>query len=133
MSETCAEIIFIKQVLEFLRITVKFPIIVSVDNTGAIYLANNQSTGKHTKHVDVRYHFVREFIEDGIVKIVFVKSAENKADVFTKNLGGELFKRHTGGYLKRITYSDEDCELSLDVRSKLDRCYETCKVKGMSQ
>ena len=100
LSETCAEILFIKQVLEFLNVKIKFPIIVHVDNTGAIYLANNQSMGQRTKHVDVRYHFVREFVEDGMVKIVFVKSAENKADLFTKNLSGGLFEKHTE-YLKR--------------------------------
>ena len=52
--------------------------------------------------MDVRYHFVQEFVEDGMVKIVFVKSAENKADLFTKNLSGGLFEKHTE-YLERLT------------------------------
>ena len=54
-------------------------------------LANNQTTSQRTKHVDVRYHFVREYIEDGMIKIIFVKSKDNDADIFTKNLDGEAF------------------------------------------
>ena len=98
MSEACAEIMFIKQVMEFLGLEVRLPIIVRVDNVGAIYLGNNSSTHR-TKHVDVRYHFVREFVEDGIIKIVFVKSEDNKADIFTKNITEELFEKHIREYM----------------------------------
>jgi hypothetical protein len=94
VSEVCREILFIAQVMEFLGMTVQKPIVVRVDNIGAIYLANNQTTSQRTKHVDVRYHFVREYIEEGIVEIVFVRSKDNDADVFTKNLDGEAFWRH---------------------------------------
>ena len=74
---------------------VKMPIEVNVDNVGAIYLVNNESMSLRTKHVDTRYHFVREFVADGKVIVVFVKSKENIADMFTKNLGREDFLRHT--------------------------------------
>ena len=43
----------------------------------------------------IRHHFVREVIEDGIVKIVFVRSEENDSDLFTKNLNGELYQKHS--------------------------------------
>ena len=42
----------------------------------------------------MRYHFIREYIEDGIVKIVFVKSKENDADIFTKNVSGDVYGEH---------------------------------------
>ena len=86
MSEGVAEIMCIKQVLEFLHVEVGYPIIVNVDNVGAMGLANNQSSSQRTRHVDIRYHFVREFIEDGIVKIIFVRSEDNERDIFTKNV-----------------------------------------------
>ena len=72
MSEVCAEIIYIKQVLEFLEVNIDFPIIVRVNNIGAIFLANNSVLSQRTKHISVRHHFVQEFIEDGILKVVFV-------------------------------------------------------------
>jgi hypothetical protein len=77
---------------------IDFPITVHVDNVGAIFLANNRTTSERTKHVDIRHHFVREFIEDGIVKIVFVRSKNNDADIFTKNLTGEGYERHAGKF-----------------------------------
>ena len=62
---------------------------------GAIYLANNYTTSQRTKHIDIRTHFVREFIEDGILKVIFVKSEDNDADIFTKNTSEELFHKHS--------------------------------------
>ena len=94
----CAEMLFLKQALEFLGIQGALPIIVRVDNVGAIYLAQNAVSGPRTKHVDVRYHFVRDYIEDGFVKIVFVRSEDNDSDIYTKNLGEELFYKHSGKY-----------------------------------
>jgi hypothetical protein len=94
VSEVCREILFIAQVMEFLGVTVIRPIVIHVDNIGAIYLANSNTTSQRTKHVDIRYHFVKEYVEDGTVKIMFVKSKENVADIFTKNLNGEAFWRH---------------------------------------
>ena len=88
------------QVMEFLGIKVKYPITIYVDNTGAIYLANNSTVGGRTRHVNIRYHYVRQYIEDGIIKIEFVKSQDNIADAWTKNLSQELFHKHTSKYVK---------------------------------
>ena len=57
-----------------------FPITVYVDNVGAIYIANN-AVSRRTKHIDIRYHVIREYIDDGIVKIVVVTSENNVADI----------------------------------------------------
>ena len=94
ISELCAEIMFLKQIMEFLGIKVALPIIVRVDNVGAIYLAQNAVSGPRMKHVDIRYHFVRDYIEDGIIKIIFVRSEENDSNIFTKKLGEEAFNKH---------------------------------------
>jgi Reverse transcriptase (RNA-dependent DNA polymerase) len=102
ISEVCAEIMFLKQILEFLKIQVTLPIIVRVDNVGAIYLAHNAVSGPRMKHVDIRYHFVRDYIEEGVIKIIFVKSEENDSDIYTKNLGDELFKKHSKKYIQPI-------------------------------
>ena len=95
LSEVVKELKFIIQVLETMKVNVKLPITVHVDNVGAIFMATNQTSSDRTKHVDVRYHFVREFIEDGVVKIKFVRSKENDADLFTKNVNGELYDKHS--------------------------------------
>ena len=83
--------------MKFLGMEITYPIKVNVDNIGAIYLSKNATTGNLTKHVDTRYHFVREYIKNGIVEIVFVLSEDNKADFMTKNLGNDLYANHTKG------------------------------------
>jgi hypothetical protein len=95
LSEVAKEVIFVKQLVASMGITIAFPIIIKVDNVGAIYLANNHTTSQRTKHIDIRQHFVREYIEDGILKVVFVKSEDNDADIFTKNTTEELFNKHS--------------------------------------
>jgi len=62
------------QVLEESEIEVEYPIVIEVDNVGAIYMANNHTTSQRTKPVDTRYHFVGNYVEDGILKGVFVIS-----------------------------------------------------------
>jgi hypothetical protein len=50
----------------------KLPIVVRCDNIGAIFIAENSSSGVRTKHIDTRYHFVREHVVDEFIKIKFV-------------------------------------------------------------
>ena len=46
-----------------------------VDNVREIFMVVNASAISHTKNVDTRYKYVNEYVEDGIMEIVFVKSA----------------------------------------------------------
>ena len=60
ISEIIMEILLVRDVLVFMGIQIEYPIIVHVDNTGAIFLANNETLGQRTKHIQNRYHFTRE-------------------------------------------------------------------------
>ena len=77
-----------------MNIEVELPITVHVDNDGAIWLSNNITTSDRTKHIDIRTSFVKEYQEDGKIIIKFVKSEENKADIFTKNSTNVIFHNH---------------------------------------
>lgn len=94
-SEATKELMFVKNLLETMGIKIKKPMIVKMDNTGAIFLANNYISGPRTKHIDIRVHYVRGYIQEGILKIEFVKSENNDADTLTKNTTEEIFMRHT--------------------------------------
>jgi hypothetical protein len=71
ISECAKELIFLKHVIESMGIQIKLPILIKTDSVGAIYLSNNYTTSQRTKHIDVRVHFVCQYIEDGIFKIEF--------------------------------------------------------------
>ena len=54
------------------------------DNQGAIALANNPVHHQRSKHIDIRYHFIRSEIQTGIINLQYISSENNVADVFTK-------------------------------------------------
>ena len=55
---------FVAQLLESMQIAVKYTVMVRVNNVGAIFMASNITTTSHTKHVDIRYKYVNEYVED---------------------------------------------------------------------
>ena len=94
LSEVEKELRFIVQLLHTMNLEIELPITVHVDNVGAIWLLNNRTTSDRTKHIDIRTSFVKEYQEDGKITIKFVKSEENKADIFTKNTTNTIFHNH---------------------------------------
>jgi hypothetical protein len=81
---------------------VKLPIVVRCDNVGAIFMAENSSSGVCTRHVDTRYPFICKHNEDGFIQIVFVKSCDNDADLFTKNVSKDIYNKHVGKFLGKV-------------------------------
>ena len=77
--------LFVIQLLGSMKILVKYPVMVRVDNIGTIFMASNVPTTSHTIHVDISYKHVNAYVEDGIVKIIFVKSFDNDSNILIKN------------------------------------------------
>jgi len=69
---------------------------VCVDNAGAISLANNPLSSARTKHIDVRFHFLRELVRSKTIEVVYVPTKFQHADILTKPLTGEGFVMHRG-------------------------------------
>ena len=69
-------------------------IIIREGNGGAIKMATNHFSSRRTSHVDVKHHIVRDAVESGIVRIHYVKSGEQHADVLTKALDVNTFETH---------------------------------------
>jgi len=64
------------------------------DNKSAITLSKNHIFHKQSKHIDMRYHFIREMVNGKEIYVQFCRSEEQFVDIFTKPLGNELFKIH---------------------------------------
>ncbi|GKB92116.1 hypothetical protein Tco_0964388 [Tanacetum coccineum] len=62
------------------------------DSKAAIAISCNPVQLSHTKHIDVRYHFIKEQVEKGIVELFFVGTEYQLADLFTKALSKDRFK-----------------------------------------
>ena len=82
------------QLLKSMNISVKVSVMVRVYNIGAIFMASNIIATSHTKHLDIRFKYVNEYVENRVVKILF-KYAENDSNIFTKNSKAQLHKKHS--------------------------------------
>ena len=82
-----------------------------MDNVGAIFISENNTATSRTKHIDVRYHYVREFIEDGFIKKIFVRSADKKSDMFTKNISSDVYESHINDFVIKKGKVNSDREI----------------------
>ena len=63
------------------------------DNQGAIALSQNPVEHARTKHIDIRYHFIREAIQQGLVELKYCSSCDMVADMLTKPLPSGQFQK----------------------------------------
>ena len=68
---------------------------VRVDDIDTILLANNITTMSHTKHFDIRYKYANKYMENKVVNIIIVKSAENDSNILTTKVSTELHEKHS--------------------------------------
>ena len=97
-SNHCQEVKFQQMLLDEITTGVR-PAWIYEDNTGCIFLVKNQQAGARTKHIDVRHHFVRNELATNAMKIMFVRSAGNVADIMTKNVSEKIFNSHVPSLL----------------------------------
>jgi hypothetical protein len=64
-----------------------------VDNQSAIEILKNNNKHSRAKHIDIRYHFIRNYVQSGQVKLVYCSTKDMLADIFTKPLRKKLFQR----------------------------------------
>ena len=69
---------------------------IGCDNTGTIAFAQNESTNRRNKHIDITYHFVRDAVQRKLVTLYHCPTAEMPADILTKPLGRVLFEKFVG-------------------------------------
>ena len=94
LTKVVNELRFLRQVKGFLTPPIDDNIIIREDNEGAIKMATNCFSNRRTRHVDVKHHIVRDAVERGIVRIHYVKSGEQHADVLTEALNINTFETH---------------------------------------
>ena len=81
------EVLWLRGLMEELGLHTQTGSTVYGDNQSAIAVSENGVKGERTKHVDVKYHFVTETVERGDVKLRWVPTTQQQADIFTKALG----------------------------------------------
>nr|GFC59444.1 retrovirus-related Pol polyprotein from transposon TNT 1-94 [Tanacetum cinerariifolium] len=85
LTEAVKEAIWLKGLLEELSVELN-RVTVNCDNQGAIHLSRNHVFHERTKHINVRYHFIREVLEAKTIDVLKVSTEHNAADALTKVL-----------------------------------------------
>jgi hypothetical protein len=87
------EVVHRREVAQFCRCKVEGPTPVYIDNTTCIRLCSSLKTGHKMKHINMRLAYLRELINNGVIVLYFVGTADNVADILTKPLGRAQFEK----------------------------------------
>ncbi|KAJ1594519.1 hypothetical protein NDA12_006948 [Ustilago hordei] len=95
-TEATREVLFLKQLLRSIGIATGTPT-VYLDNTGCIQVSKDPAQHWKLKHIDTKYHFVRNNVQEGRVQIKYVDTTRNLADVLTKPIGRQAMQQARSG------------------------------------
>ena len=68
---------------------------IAIDNQAAIALAKNPVLHEKSKHIDTRHHFIRQAVQEGLIRLQYINTGENIADILTKFTTSTTFQKHT--------------------------------------
>ena len=80
--------------MDDLHISVPWPVTIAQDNTACIILANSGHFNPRTRHIAIRYLYVNELVNEGVVSLRYVRTTEMSADVLTKALATTEHRKH---------------------------------------
>ncbi|GJX33018.1 hypothetical protein Tco_0242873 [Tanacetum coccineum] len=109
LSACCAQVLWLRtQLTDYGFHFDKIPMY--YDSKEAIAISCNPVQHSRTKHIDVRYHFIKEHVEKGIVELFFVRTEYQLVDLFTKALPEDRFK-YLVRRLAMICFTPEELEV----------------------
>lgn len=98
LAEAAKECVWIKKLhKEIFPKSADEAVIIYEDNQSAIKLAENPIHTNRSKHIDVRYHVIREYVKNNVITLQYLPTAEMIADIMTKSLGKVLHARFVAG------------------------------------
>ena len=92
VSAATQEVVWLRRLLTDIQAIPKGPTVIMEDNQGAIGIAKNPIQHARTKHIDIRYHYVREALQQGIICLSYCPTDKQLADLLTKGLPREGFE-----------------------------------------
>jgi hypothetical protein len=91
LSSATQESVWLRNLTSELGSPAETPTTIYEDNQSAIAMTKNPQFHGRAKHIDIKYHFIRENVNNGIIKLEYCPTEEMTADIFTKGLSREQF------------------------------------------
>ena len=101
-----------------------------IDNQAAIHMTKHRVLSSRTKHIDTRFHFIREHIDNGTITPLYIKTEDNVSDVLTKALPRVRF---TELALKSLGMMRKDGSIVQPIRIKWNNYWLSIKSQGSDQ
>ena len=92
LSAATQEAVWLSRLLSDIKAPPQTPILIKEDNQGTIAIARNPVSHSRTKHIDIKFHYVREALEDGIIDLIYCPTEQMTADILTKPLARQQFE-----------------------------------------
>jgi len=106
LSDASRELVYIYNVLRELNVLDQDgPLPLLSDSSAALAMARNKGVNHRTKHIELRYHFIRSLIDDKKVDVEKIDTDDNPADLLTKATGKETFTRHADACVPRVKHA----------------------------
>ena len=80
-GSSCSQLLWMRQMLSDYSISQSI-MAIFCDNTSAINISKNPVQHSRTKHIDIRHHFIRELIEDGVISLEFVPTNDKSGHLY---------------------------------------------------
>ena len=110
-SQASCEAIWLRKMLVGLFGQRLRPTVIYCDNQSCIKLTENPMFHDQSKHIEIRYHFIRDCVQRGVVKLEYISTNEQVADILTKSLprGKHVFFRYKMGVVKNTFLDKREC------------------------
>lgn len=86
------QIVWMKQMLKDIGITFVELVVIHCDNTSIVNMSNNPMMHSKTKHISIKYHFLRDKVAEKKIRLEYISTKENIANIFTKPLPKDSFE-----------------------------------------
>ena len=91
MAQADCEMMWFRSLLSEFGVQVDRPMAMHCDNQAAIFIVNNPTFHKRTKHIEVDCHYIRDMVLSGHISTPYTRSSEQLADIYTKGLSVGVF------------------------------------------
>jgi hypothetical protein len=98
-ADTVQDMLFAMHVLESMGLQVEKPMILQMDNKGAVDLINSRAATGNTRHICTPINFLRELKEEDLLKVDWISNKFMSSAIFTKNVGGTDLQKHSQQYV----------------------------------
>lgn len=92
LADSCSELMWISSLLSELGVKVNQQPVIYCDNLGAKSLSSNPVFHTRMKHIALAFHFVREQVQKGLLRVAYISTEDQLADVLTKPLPRQRFE-----------------------------------------